>query len=179
VSRFLEFQDALTLKKFGKDDLPFYVIISRLTKNYRLHYHNFAELSLVIEGTGEERLNGKSHALQRGTVSFLLPNHMHEIVIPPGTALAKYCCMFDLNIVLSDGCDPIVRNQILKIGSELPSHYDLSGEQLNYFSKLMEDTFKEYNSDSSVKIRSLSQSFRKLASFCCVRFTAKAHLIPA
>lgn len=146
MSRFLEFQDALTLKKFGKDELPIFIIISRLTKNYRLHYHNFAELSLVIEGSGEEKLNGKSRALKRGTVSFLLPNHMHEIVIPPETALVKYCCMFDLNLVLSGSHDPIIRNQILKIGSELPSHFDLAGEQMECFSRLIEDTFKEYNS---------------------------------
>ncbi|WP_218095852.1 AraC family transcriptional regulator [Paenibacillus solanacearum] len=147
MPRFLEFQDALTLNKYGKDDLPFYAIISRLTTNYRLHYHNAAELSLVIEGNGVEKLNGKSHALRRGTVSFLLPNHMHEIVIAPGTALSKYCCMFDLNLVLSDSCDPIVRQHILQIGSELPSHYDLSGEQLDAFSRLMEDMFQEYNAD--------------------------------
>ncbi|MBD2862352.1 AraC family transcriptional regulator [Paenibacillus oceani] len=147
MSRFPEFQDGLKFNKFGKDDLPLYVVISRLTKNYRLHYHNFAELSLVIEGCGEEILNGKSRDLTPGTVSFLLPNHIHEIIIPPGTVLTKYCCMFDLNIVLTDTHDPGIRNKIFMIGSELPSRFDLDGEQREDFTKLIEDIFREYHSD--------------------------------
>jgi AraC-like DNA-binding protein len=147
MSRFPEYQDALTFNKFGKNDLPFYVLVCRHTKSYRLHYHNFAELSFVIEGSGEEILNGQSHPLKRGTISFLLPNHLHEIVIQPGTVLTKYCCMFDLHLLQSSSIDPIVWDKILKIGSELPSRYDLEGEQIESFERLIEEMFKEYHSN--------------------------------
>jgi AraC-like DNA-binding protein len=146
MSRFPEYQDALTFNMFGKDDLPLYVLISRLTKNYRLHYHNFAEISYVIDGSGEEILNGSSHPLKRGTVSFLLPNHIHEIVVPPGNVVTKYCCMFDLHLLLSNSHNPDVRDMILNIGSELPSRFDLEGEQIEFFGSLIEDMFKEYHS---------------------------------
>lgn len=146
MSSFPEYQDALTFNMFGRNDLPFYVIISRLTKNYRLHYHNFAELSFVIEGSGEEILNGKRHALKRGSVSLLLPNHIHKILIPTGSKLTKYCCMFDIELLLSYAHDPQIRDKILKIGNELPSHYDLPEEHLNYFTSLIEEMFKEYHS---------------------------------
>lgn len=145
MSRFPKFEDGLKLK-FGKDELPLYVVISRLAKNYKLHYHNFAELSLVIEGSGEEILNGKSHPLVPGTVSFLLPNHIHELIIPPGSVLTKYSCMFDINLVLSEAYDPAICGKILTIGNDLPSRFDLTTEQNEYFSKLIEDLFQEYHS---------------------------------
>ncbi|GGD87313.1 AraC family transcriptional regulator [Paenibacillus nasutitermitis] len=146
MSRFPEYQDAFTFNMFGRNDLPFYVIISRLTKNYPLHYHNFAELSFVIEGSGEEILNGKRHALKCGSASLLLPNHIHEIRMPTGSKLTKYCCMFDIDLLLSNTLDPQFRYKILKIGSELPSHYDVPPEHLDYFTSLVEEMFREYHS---------------------------------
>lgn len=146
MSGFPEYQDAFTYNMFGRNDLPFYVIISRLTKNYRLHYHNFAELSFVIEGSGEEILNGKRQALKHGSVSLLLPNHIHEILIPTGSKLTKYCCMFDIELLLSNAYDPQIRDKTLKIGSGLPSHYDVPEEHLDYFTSLIEEMFKEYHS---------------------------------
>jgi AraC-like DNA-binding protein len=121
--------------------------MSRLIKNYKLHYHNFAELSIVLEGQGEEILNGKSHRLTPGTVSFLLPNHIHEIMIPSGTVLTKYCCMFDINVVLSGTRDSDIRNKILTIGNELPTRFDLTEEHRDVFTRYMETIFQEYHSN--------------------------------
>ncbi|GGD59125.1 helix-turn-helix transcriptional regulator [Paenibacillus nasutitermitis] len=144
MSVFPIYQDALTYNMFGKDDLPFYILMSRLWRKYPLHYHNFAELSLVIEGSAEEILNGRPHALRRGTVSLLLPHHMHEIRVEPGTAITKYCCMFDLNILSPD--EDHIGTYLLKTGSELPSYYDLSEVQTQQLSKIMDDLFLEYHS---------------------------------
>ncbi len=114
--------------------------------NYPLHHHNFAELSLVLAGTGTEILNGKPHRFKRGTVSFLLPHHIHEIQLDQPN-VHKYNCMFDVQLLFSSPSDRELANTLLQTGKEIPSHYDLDEEQ----TVIMEQTFismkQEYESE--------------------------------
>src|SRR5690606_12045262 len=89
-----EFQDAVEHRSYGKSQLPFLIEFSTLHQSVPLHYHNFAELCLVVERTGTEILNGQPQALRRGTVSFRLPNHIHEIHVKD-TPIRIYTCLFD------------------------------------------------------------------------------------
>ncbi len=146
MSVFPLYQDGYTFNMFGKDDLPCYILLNRLSRNYPLHHHNFAELSLVIEGSAVEVLNGRRHELGRGSVSFLLPHHLHEIGIEPGTTLTKYCCMFDLNMLFTAPDDHSIGHKLLKTGNELPSHYELTEDQTLHLTRIMEELFLEYHS---------------------------------
>ncbi|MEF3306366.1 AraC family transcriptional regulator [Paenibacillus sp. GYB003] len=123
--------------------MPIFVVLSQLRHHYPLHYHNFAELSLVIEGSGTEIVNGKPHRFRKGTVTFLLPHHIHEVRLTSPNAM-KYNCMFDLNLLFLSPSDRELANALLRTGSDYPSHYDLDEEQNAYLSSLFEAMRQEY-----------------------------------
>ncbi|MFK7695006.1 AraC family transcriptional regulator [Paenibacillus sp. HJGM_3] len=151
MSVFPQYQDILTYNMFGKDDLPFYILLNKLSRKYPLHHHNFAELSFVIDGTAQEILNGRPHPLHRGTVSLLMPHHMHEILIEPGHTVTKYCCMFDLSILFSSPPDKWLGTRLLTAGKELPSFGQLTEQQSRHLTRIMEDLFMEYHSSNDGK----------------------------
>lgn len=84
--------------------MPFYIGIHRYPITV-LHSHPFAEFVYVIDGSGYEAINGKTHRMGSRTASFLLPHHLHEIHSDPGQAIRKYCCMFDINILFESEDD--------------------------------------------------------------------------
>jgi len=141
---FPEYQDVTLDNKFVKGQIPFYILFHQLTQNCRLHHHNFAELSLVVEGDGVEIVNGRMHIVRPGTVTFLLPNHMHEIQSDPNSPIVLYCCMFDLNVLFTMVNDQTLGNTLLKTDKELPAHYDVDGKTLDRLKQLMFEIMEEY-----------------------------------
>ncbi|MDF2714719.1 MAG: AraC family transcriptional regulator, partial [Paenibacillus sp.] len=129
------YQDSLTHEQFGKSRLPMFIVKGHITHNIPLHHHNFAELSLVVEGSGTEIINGKPHPFRKGSVSFLLPHHIHEVQLNSPTAI-KYNCMFDLNLLFLSPSDRDLANALLKTGLQYPSHYDLDEDQASHMCRL-------------------------------------------
>jgi len=130
----------LSMENPKQGPLPLYVGMYELDST-PLHFHDHVEFSLVIEGSGTETVNGKTHRLRPGVASFMLPNQMHCIRSDSGQRILKYCCTFDINILLntayaSDWCEPLYQ-----IGSRLPSSVELSPDEAKWlydiFQKLM------------------------------------------
>jgi len=144
------YQDALTHDLYGKSRLPIFIMDKQMMRNYPLHHHNFAELSLVVDGTGTEILNGKPHSFKRGTVSLLLPHHIHEIRLDR-IPVHKYNCMFDLQLLFLSSSDQEFGNYLLQTGQQLPSHYDLNEEQTVYMQGWFESMKQEYESERFAK----------------------------
>jgi AraC-like DNA-binding protein len=144
------YQDALTHSLYGKCKLPIFVMDKHMQFNYPLHYHNFAELSLVVSGSGTETVNGVPHRFRRGTVTFLLPHHIHEIRLDRPN-VHKFNCMFDIHILFLNPADRELANSLLKTGNELPSHYDLNEEQTIYMAGLFETMKREYENHHFAK----------------------------
>ncbi|TMV49466.1 helix-turn-helix domain-containing protein [Paenibacillus mesophilus] len=144
------YQDSLAHEQFGKSRLPMFVVKGRITSNIPLHHHNFAELSLVVEGSGTEIINGKPHPFQKGSVSFLLPHHIHEVQLNSPTAI-KYNCMFDLHLLFLSPSDRDLANALLKTGLQYPSHYDLDEDQATHMLRLFESMKQEYENDRFAK----------------------------
>lgn len=142
-----EYHDSLTHQQYGKSRLPLFIVQNILKHHYPLHHHNFAELSLVIEGTGTEIVNGNPHLFRKGTVTFLLPHHIHEVRLNSSFAF-KYNCMFDLNLLFLSPSDRELSAALLKTGLEYPSHYDLNEEQCAHMAGLLELMRQEYINDS-------------------------------
>jgi AraC-like DNA-binding protein len=130
--------------------MPIFIVEKWMDYSFPLHYHNFAELSLVVEGTGTEILNGNPHRFRRGTITFLLPHHMHEIVLDHPN-VHKYNCMFDLSLLFLNLSDCDLTNRLLKIGSELPAQYDLNEGQTEYMIRLFHSMKQEYENDDFAK----------------------------
>ncbi|MDF2724640.1 MAG: transcriptional regulator, AraC family [Paenibacillus sp.] len=141
-----EYQDSLANEHLGKSRLPILVVLSKHQHSYPLHYHSFAELSLVMEGTGTEIVNGNPHRFRKGTVTFLLPHHMHEVRLS-STRAFKYNCMFDLNLLFLSPSERELVNALLKTGVDYPSHYDLNEEQCAYMAGLLESMRLEYENE--------------------------------
>ncbi|RKN71900.1 AraC family transcriptional regulator [Paenibacillus ginsengarvi] len=140
------YQDSLSHEHYGKSKLPLFVVLSNLERSYPLHYHNFAELSMVIEGTGTEIVGGTPHVFREGTVTFLLPHHIHEIRLSSPKAL-KYNIMFDLNMLFLSPSDRELANALLKTGLDYPTHYDLNEEQRAHMTSIFQAMRQEYENE--------------------------------
>ncbi|CAM3546490.1 AraC family transcriptional regulator [Marinicrinis lubricantis] len=144
------FEDALTHRLYGKSRIPIFILEKHMTRNYPLHHHNFAELSLVVDGTGTEILNGRPHRFKRGTVSFLLPHHMHEIQLEQ-SPVHKFNCMFDLQLLFTNPLDRSLAHSLLKTGINLPHHYDLNEEQTRYMEQIFQSMSLEFDHERFAK----------------------------
>jgi AraC-like DNA-binding protein len=61
---------------------------------------------LILDGEGEEYINGVRHELRKGTLIFLTPYQIHEIKPAPHRPMWAYTCNFDSRLLdLPDGAD--------------------------------------------------------------------------
>lgn len=69
--------------------------------------HDFLEFMLILDGEGEEYVNGFCHELRKGTLIFLTPYQIHEIKPAPYREMWAYTCNFDSRLLLDlpDGAD--------------------------------------------------------------------------
>ncbi|WP_158560543.1 AraC family transcriptional regulator [Paenibacillus contaminans] len=149
-----EYQDLLTALDIKKDQLPFYIGIHTIEKT-ALHHHDFVELSYIFEGSGFETINGRSYALRPGTVSFLQTHHMHRIECEPGKTLRKFCCMFDINMLIGSPFDHEWYRPLFRSGSELQPIFMLSEADARRMSAICEDLLTEYESEARLGRNSL------------------------
>ncbi|TMV51924.1 helix-turn-helix domain-containing protein [Paenibacillus mesophilus] len=104
-----------------KDEFEFYIGIHSFPKT-DLHFHPFAELTFVLDGCGYEKINGIMHRMEPGTISLVLPNHMHEFKSDTDQTIRKYCCMFDINLLFGSSYDSDWYRWLYRIGSQMPSY---------------------------------------------------------
>ncbi len=72
----------------------FHMALHELKSDVAMHWHDFYELSLVIEGEGSQVLNGVEEPLKRGVLLLLTPADFHEVRNKPGDALKKFNVIF-------------------------------------------------------------------------------------
>ncbi len=66
--------------KTDNEETPFFSVSHRsLKRKSELHWHDYIEMELITSGEGEQRLNGKSFRLQRGTVSIIRLTDCHSV----------------------------------------------------------------------------------------------------
>ncbi|GAA3408428.1 AraC family transcriptional regulator [Paenibacillus hodogayensis] len=141
-----KYQDAMGHSHFGKSKLPFFIMKNLVSSSWPLHHHNLAELTLVVEGTGTEILNGNQQHFKRGTATIILPNHLHEIVVGQGP-IYKYDCMFDTNVLFLSPTEHELGMAFMKTGVDFPSFYHLNEEQTVYLAGLLDQMLQEYESE--------------------------------
>jgi len=123
---------------------PFHLSINKVYRHFPAHRHDFLELSLVIEGNGYERINGKKHPMQPGTFTFLLPHQVHEIFVTSSQPLRLYNCMFDFHLLQSplEGLD---LRELLFTQDSLPSFVHLSGRDYEKMRGRLEEMLEEFS----------------------------------
>lgn len=137
-----EYVDVMEEVERFHPEIPFYMIHYSLDYRYPHHYHDFAELTFIADGEGTEMLNGREHRLTTGSVTFLLPHHLHEIV--PKTPLLTYCCMFDLKLFHQSSLETEIMKYLLRAGVDLPSYVDLPPDKAKHMKTIMESLFREW-----------------------------------
>ncbi|MDF2814588.1 MAG: AraC family transcriptional regulator [Paenibacillus sp.] len=141
------YQDALSVSKQKSGYFPFYILLNRIPYQSELHHHDFAELSFVLSGSGYEIINGQKHRMSPGTVSLLLPHHIHSIESDPENPISLYSCMFDLSILLDSEYDSVLSNLILTIGVKIPSFLEIQSHRAARIKRNLDEMIEESERD--------------------------------
>lgn len=72
----------------------FAIRYNELDELYPVHWHEFYELSYILEGEGTHLWNGARYPLKSGSMYLLTPADFHELVPYPGSVLKKYNVLF-------------------------------------------------------------------------------------
>lgn len=105
------------------------VIRKTVCENFKLHWHDFFEIEIIIDGSASQILNGKKYDLKRGYVYLLTTTDFHEILMD--SPLESYNIMFDESI-LSEG----LVDKIMNIKDNLICLFE--GEELDKIIHLAE-----------------------------------------
>jgi AraC-like DNA-binding protein len=124
--------------------LPFIMAVNRIERHFPAHRHDFLEVSLVIEGSGEESVNGTVHKMEPGTLTMVLPFHIHELRAAPGTPLRLFNCMFSPEM-LSGGMElERLKNRLLGDDGGRSSFVQLAGDSREQLTGLFRELMEEY-----------------------------------
>ena len=72
-------KDVILLDEDSLKGDDFYFGISKVEKHYPLHFHDFYEIELVIEGKGKQIINGNTYEINNSTLYLYHINDYHEI----------------------------------------------------------------------------------------------------
>jgi AraC-like DNA-binding protein len=136
---------------FKKGALSFHISINKIKDYYPLHRHDLAELSYVIDGTGNEIINGKQHRMKPGTMSFLLPHQIHEIFSDHENPIKLFSCMFNLDVIVGTSVDHELSNLLLRAGDNLSLYVELDQDRIYRMKAIMADLHREYHGTALCK----------------------------
>lgn len=148
MTMFIEYGDSVSYASLKKGQLPFYCMFNLIKNDILLHHHDYLELSYVINGYGSETLNGITHQIKPGSISFLLPHHIHEIHSNPQNPLQLFCCMFDISLIFESPTDAELGRILLQTGNKIPSYNDLNESDTLKMNQLCRTLFNEYQSSN-------------------------------
>ena len=60
-------------------------IRKKILKDYDIHWHDYFEIEMVVEGSADHILNGKTYSLSKGDIYLLTPVDFHEKPRPAPT----------------------------------------------------------------------------------------------
>jgi len=127
----------------ASDQLPVYVGLHDGAHTLP-HYHRFAELSYIVQGSGVDSMNGKTFPLSSGSLSLILPNNIHCFRSAAGHPIVKYCCMFDLDALPSSPYEAEWQLLLNQVGELVPSHILLSASEDTIFRQRLQQLFAVY-----------------------------------
>ncbi|RAV01439.1 AraC family transcriptional regulator [Paenibacillus sp. YN15] len=142
--------------------LPVAVAIHKVERLFPAHRHDFLEISLVIGGYGEEVVNGAAHPMMPGTLSLVLPFHVHELRANPGQPLRLYNCMFGVEMLRSVGEELERLKERLLEGSARRMFLQLSEAETGKLAALFEELREEYDQRRSLRSAMLKTRLTEL-----------------
>ena len=94
----LHFKDDEFFNDFGT---TCYINYEKMVDNFPLYRHNFIEISLILEGSGEEIINGNKYPIKAGCISVTMPWHFHTIITSYNAPIKRFICEFSLEDYLN------------------------------------------------------------------------------
>lgn len=73
-----------------------------ISTNHAMHWHEFYEITFILDGYGSQVLNGQQKLLQPGTIFFLVPTDIHQVSPAPGSTLELFNVMFTDELFTED-----------------------------------------------------------------------------
>lgn len=138
------YQYQLNPRPASIEPIPFYIGIHEYSYT-QPHYHPFAEIGFILEGHGVETVNGRTHRISPGTLSFIPPHCLHEMNSDTDQPIRKYCCLFDMKLLNKSDYDPGWAEWIHSIGQSTPSHALLDFRTEQQIRHLFENMKTEYD----------------------------------
>jgi len=107
------------------------------------HRHHFIEYSFVIKGSGTETINGKTHPLQPGTMSLMLPYQVHAIHSDPKNPISFYVGGISLEKTFGlDETGGELEKLLFHDTDVLPNHVVFEGELADRLKIIFSDMLK-------------------------------------
>ncbi|MFU1793800.1 AraC family transcriptional regulator [Paenibacillus azoreducens] len=86
-------------EQYLSESAPFRIFKHRIEGSIEVHWHEFFEMALVLEGEGVHVLNGKSMRLAPGSLFLVTPADFHEIIPDPGSVIILYDVVFTQHVL--------------------------------------------------------------------------------
>jgi AraC-like DNA-binding protein len=109
---------------FAGIDFPFWAIKGKHTEAFYSHTHDFIELEIVVDGTADHIVEGKTYQIGKGDVLVLLPGYVHEL--QNVNELEIYNFKFDLDklILLDTDIEKLSGFQSLFLYQPMKQYYN-------------------------------------------------------
>ncbi len=109
-----------------------------------LHFHNFFEIGLCLEGSGLTLIGNTMHRFKKDHIFFLFPNQPHMSQSPMDDLSSWYYLFFDIDRLLCN--NPEIRNiiemEVVKHKSDISNH--IHGQQAETLVSLLKTIIIEY-----------------------------------
>lgn len=119
---------------FFSPDFPLHVARHRLsekpTGRYALHWHDFFEIELVLDGRGEHCIDSVPHPLSKGWLYVVKPTDRHSIVSDVHDSLEVFTVQFEGGMLPKD-----VLDRLLNAPSPLFTRFD--GDEFAFLCQML------------------------------------------
>ena len=132
-------------------DFSYYITCGTISFDVPAHRHDFMELELIISGKGTAVINGVKYQLERGSLSILLPWHVHETIPDKKDPPKIFKCHFSLDF-LEDKNNPLFGlNSLILENKTLPPFINLTPEDFEKIHALFAALQEEYEDEKDWK----------------------------
>ncbi len=161
----------LNNQQLKADNYPCHVVYSRFDKCIPLHSHDFIEMAFVLSGFGKEVINGMEHELKSGSLSILLPWHLHEIMPDAKNPLVMITCSFKLEMFINKN-NFFELNDLLFDIMDIPTNTNFENDDFKLAAKIFNQLLHEYSDQNKwkdiifkVKITEILVLFRRSKNY--------------
>lgn len=113
-----------------------------IEKDFPLHWHDFFEIDIILDGEGSQNLNGTDYRLKAGTAYILNPTDFHGLYADRPIKL--FNVMFDENILSNEFI-------VMLLNQKKDIIMDLSEESFKKIAFLTDIMLDEFNGESAFK----------------------------